>query len=521
MRTISGFVYQVDLFVPTLTVFEHLHLAARLKLDRRTTAEVRRKLVDEILRDVGLTKCANRFIGTSSEEDGKLNLSGGERKRLSVATELLINPALLFCDEPTTGLDSFTALKVMTIMKKMTEQRGKTIICSIHQPSEKILNLFHQIILLYDGNVAFSGTTGDALEFFQSIGYYYNKEQNPGDYLVKSVSVVPGCESESIDKVAEICYKFERSRYAKYVYERIELETKQTEKLDRLEKIDHISWLFKFYLITYREVLNSIRDSSIQYILILKRVVIAVLIGASLRKPEILDQASVQSMKGILFVCGNQNFLPSLYVALNHFPRKMPMFMREYSNNMNTPLIFYLSNFISLIPGLLFDPILFTVIAYSLLGLPNNWFAVLVIMTVNILVFFTSASYGILVSLLAPNNLTIAETFILMVRTFFYIFCGVVMNIRTIPVIFLWIRYTSWVTYAFECVMIVYFEDVKYIRCSKAADVPCLRNGQEVLNSIGFDSDNLQRNVIIMCCIYLVLHLLSFITLRIKLYLGR
>ena len=169
-----------------------------MKLDRRISATKRREIIDELLSDVGLTKCKDSSIGSASFGTDKVrpvprslgqrhcsvtlktyadlsdkitffqvNLSGGEQKRLSVATELLTDPSLLFCDEPTTGLDSFSALKLISVMKDMTSHKNKTIICSIHQPNEQIFSLFHQVILLYDGRIAFSGSPETAVDFFK------------------------------------------------------------------------------------------------------------------------------------------------------------------------------------------------------------------------------------------------------------------------------------------------------------------------------------------------------------------
>ncbi|XP_065217139.1 protein scarlet-like [Planococcus citri] len=518
MKKISGFVYQDDLFVPTLTASEHLHLVARIKLDKKITTKHRKALINEILKDVGLTECANRFIGTSTDDDGQLNLSGGERKRLSVATELLINPALLFCDEPTTGLDSYSALKVMTVIRNMINQGGKTIICSIHQPSAKILDLFHQIILLHDGKIAFCGSIENALEFFQSIGYFYNKKQNPADYFLKSLSVVPERELEFSRKAAEICLKFQESQYSKMICEQTEEESGRIEKLSGLEKIEYISWFQKFQLITYREVLSAKRNPSKLCINIIRRIAFALFVGFCVKKSTITNQESIHSMKGLLFVIENQNFFPYFYTAINHFPKKMPLFLREYSNDMNTPLIFYLSSIISLIPGLLLDSILFTVIAYVMLDLRKNWFAFFVTIMANILNSNLSVSFGIMASL-ATNNFHISDTLALLLGTCFYPFTGMVMNIRSIPAIFLWIRYFSWLTYAFECVLIVYFEGVEHIECSKTeVGAQCLKNGQEVLHSMGFDSANLRGNIITMSCMYLIFQLLSFIALKIRLY---
>lgn len=79
--------------------------------------------------------------------------------------QLLTDPPLLFCDEPTTGLDSYSAQKIVKIMNTMAA-RGKTILCTIHQPSSEIFNMFNQVILLADGRIAFIGSTADAIQFF-------------------------------------------------------------------------------------------------------------------------------------------------------------------------------------------------------------------------------------------------------------------------------------------------------------------------------------------------------------------
>jgi ABC-type multidrug transport system ATPase subunit len=83
----------------------------------------------------------------------------------SVCSQLLTDPALLFCDEPTTGLDSFSAQKIVNMMETMATQ-GKTVLCTIHQPSSEVFSLFHELILLVDGRIAFMGSSENALKFF-------------------------------------------------------------------------------------------------------------------------------------------------------------------------------------------------------------------------------------------------------------------------------------------------------------------------------------------------------------------
>ncbi len=92
-------------------------------------------------------------------------ISGGERRRLAFACELLTDPNLLFCDEPTSGLDSYMAMILVESMRELAN-RGKTIICTIHQPSSEIFEKFDRLCLLAEGKLAYIGPTANAPQFF-------------------------------------------------------------------------------------------------------------------------------------------------------------------------------------------------------------------------------------------------------------------------------------------------------------------------------------------------------------------
>jgi ABC-type multidrug transport system ATPase subunit len=94
-----------------------------------------------------------------------IGISGGEMKRLSFASELITNIELLFVDEATSGLDSYMALNVVECMRKLTEQ-GKTIICTIHQPSSEIFEMFDNLCLMAQGRIAYIGSSREAENFF-------------------------------------------------------------------------------------------------------------------------------------------------------------------------------------------------------------------------------------------------------------------------------------------------------------------------------------------------------------------
>lgn len=127
-----------------------------MKIDSRYRRVARSQKIDVLLLDLGLIELKNSKLST---------LSNGEWKRVSLAVQLLTEPKILFCDEPTTGLDSYSATVVIDALKNIAS-KGRIVICSLHQPASGLLDHFHKIYLLAAGNVAFQGSLSEAIAFF-------------------------------------------------------------------------------------------------------------------------------------------------------------------------------------------------------------------------------------------------------------------------------------------------------------------------------------------------------------------
>jgi ABC-type multidrug transport system ATPase subunit len=124
------------------------------------------KLVNTMLENLNLTGCADVMIG------GPLikGIRGGQRKRTSVGVELVTNPKLVFLDEPTSGLDSNSALSCVKLLKSIAK-RGTTVLCTIHQPSSEVFELFHNVILMKDGRIMWQGPVDGVVAGFSNLGY--------------------------------------------------------------------------------------------------------------------------------------------------------------------------------------------------------------------------------------------------------------------------------------------------------------------------------------------------------------
>ena len=169
---------------------------------------------------MNLKKCENTIIGNPN--DGEKGISGGERRRLAFASEIITNPALLFCDEPTSGLDSFMAMSIVESMKKLAQQ-GKTIICTIHQPSSEIFQGFDSLYLMAEGRLAYCGALNSAFDFFSSQGYTCPPNYNPADYYINTLAISPFDKEKCKERVKSICEGFEKSSYNEHLVKDINM----------------------------------------------------------------------------------------------------------------------------------------------------------------------------------------------------------------------------------------------------------------------------------------------------------
>ncbi|VAI86747.1 unnamed protein product [Triticum turgidum subsp. durum] len=153
---ISGYCEQSDIHSPNLTVHESLQFSAWLRLPSNVNSRQRDMFIDEVMDLVELTGLKNAMVGIA----GATGLSAEQRKRLTIAVELVASPSIIFMDEPTTGLDARAAAIVMRTVRK-TVDTGRTVVCTIHQPSIGIFESFDELLLMKrGGQIIYSGSLG-------------------------------------------------------------------------------------------------------------------------------------------------------------------------------------------------------------------------------------------------------------------------------------------------------------------------------------------------------------------------
>ncbi|KAG5892104.1 hypothetical protein JTB14_008073 [Gonioctena quinquepunctata] len=513
----SAYVQQDDMFIACMTVKEHLIFQALVRMDKHISYGQRMKRVEEVLSELALKKCENTAIGRV----GTNGISGGEKKRLAFAAEVLTNPSLMFCDEPTSGLDSFMALNVVQVLKSMA-QTGKTVVCTIHQPSSELYAMFDKLLLMSEGRVAFLGSPEEADLFFRELEAPCPKNYNPADYFIQLLAIVPEREESCRQAILMICNKFERSETGVKIALECATMTKDYEPSDFEMWISNdgvnrykASWCTQFRAVLWRSWLSTMKNPLLVKVRLLQTTMISLIIGAIYYGQKI-NQDGVMNINGVLFIFLTNMTFQNVFAVINVFCSELPLFLREHRNGMYRTDVYFLSKTIAEAPLFTLLPIWFTAVCYFLIGLNSEMPRFYVACGIVTLVANVATSFGYMISCVSTTNsmaLSLGPPLIIP----FLLFGGFFLNVNSIPIYFKWLSYLSWFKYGNEALMINQWENITQIDCPNGNST-CPRNGHVVLQIYNFMEDNLQFDLIALLGLIIGFRLVAYLALLQKTY---
>uniref|UniRef100_A0A0P6HCD3 Protein white n=1 Tax=Daphnia magna TaxID=35525 RepID=A0A0P6HCD3_9CRUS len=519
LARISGYVQQDDLFVPTLTVKEHLQFQALLRMDKYLTYSERMTRVGQVIHELGLTKCENTMIG--NPERGIKGISGGERKRLAFASEVLTNPSLMFCDEPTSGLDSYMAQNIVQVLKNIAST-GKTVVCTIHQPSSEVFALFDRILLMAEGRTAFLGPVSEALSFFSSQGLPCPPNYNPADYYIHTLATVPGQEIESRKKSKEICDAYESSQAGQQILEIVKanrsfkLSESQEFPLDEVnvrKSPYKASWFAQFRAVFWRSLISVLREPAVLRVKAFQTIFISMLI-ALIYQGQTLQYDNVRNIQGALFIFLTNMTFQNVFGVVNVITSELPIFLREHFNGMYRTDIYFLCKTLADLPVYVVFPFIFVTIPYYAIGLNPEAERFFIACGIVILVANVATSFGYMISCLAGSTqvaLAMAAPLIIPLL----LFGGFFLQNGAVPIYFDWMRYISWFMYGNEALSINQWVGVRF------NDTVCpngVCTGEQILKNFDFDPNLFYRDIGGLCGLIVGFRFLAFFALLSKTY---
>ena len=408
LKTIIGYVPQQDIVYDTLSLYDTLRYTAQLRLPEDVTEEEREKAIDNAISMVELQDKKNALIG---------NLSGGQRKRASIAVELLSDPGLLFLDEPCSGLDPGTERSLMETLRRMAD-KGKTIILVTHSTLQ--LKLCDRIVFMgRGGRLCFFGSYHDALHFFKvsNIVDCYEIMNNESE---KWQGIFRKYQSEHEDRVNS---------------------SEQITPPKRKSRRGQLGVLIARYLRL------TVNDRSRWLLLLLLVPIVVILISLVKNGDEFQVDGGLNITRNLMFVLSCSCFFLGMFGSISEISKERTIVRREYMTGLSL-WSYTVSKLVVLGLICLIQSLLITVLFGLMVGHPDPGERLLMppLIEMGITTFLlemASAAMGLLVSALVPKpDLGVTITVVLLMPQI--LFSGLTFDLHGMTDIISWFTVCRW-----------------------------------------------------------------------------
>ncbi|VDD82887.1 unnamed protein product [Mesocestoides corti] len=539
-KCISGYVVQDDILMGTLTVRETLYLAAALRRKQGSTKVETHEKINEILDELGLMKIADNKIGTELIR----GISGGERKRTSIGMEIIADPSVLFLDEPTTGLDAFTAGSVIQTLKSLS-RRGRTIVLSIHQPKYSIYKLFDSLTLMASGRIVYHGPARkEPIQYFSKLGYRCEDHNNPPDFFLDilhgEIKPADSTRDKGDEFDAQSDDSFERMRI---VSERlVSLWTDSTECQNIRNEVlavanrssnatnysnppDGIGYAASFPLqlliVCWRTFIGLLRDPQASIVQTLVYLFFAISMGVVYFGLDTSLESGLQNRSGLFFFATLQVVFVNIG-SIELFLKERALFIHEHSSGYYRVCAYFLAKLIcDVFPTKALPVFFFMPITYWMAGLVpqvGNFFFFELILTLGTI----SASAAAMAVSASVTLFSIANVIISILFVFMMVFGGFLINLNSMPPWLSWLRYFSIFHYTFGGLLVNELTNLEFCPTANKTsptfnDTRKCELGRLYLDNYGYASQttwDMWSNVVGLSGIAIVCFILCYCLLR-------
>lgn len=544
-RKMSCYIMQDDRLLPHLTVYEAMMISANLKLGKDISKSEKKVVIEEIIETLGLSDASNTQAQC---------LSGGQRKRLSIALELVNNPPVMFFDEPTSGLDSSTCYQCLSLLKSLS-RGGRTIICTIHQPSARLFEMFDHLYLLAEGQCIYQGNVSGLVPFLSSMGLDCPSYHNPADYVME---VACGEHGECVHKLVMAvnngkCVNYQHHQAAINAVQTVsndiakespQQETKSesalipngmvkqpnggtvinmpisctTSLLDSAESIEQkvgfpTNSCTQFWILLKRSFLSQIRDMTLTKVRLISHIIVGFLIGAIYY--DIGNEASqVMSNAGCVFFTVMFLMFTAMMPTILTFPTEMSVFVREHLNYWYSVKSYYLARTLADVPFQIVYSVAYVIIVYFITSQPLETNRFMMYLTICVLTALVSQSIGLVIgaALSVESGVFIGPVSSVPI----ILFSGFFVNFDAIPKYLKFLSYVSYVRYSFEGAMIsVYGYNRAKLKCS---DAYChFKSPTKFLEEMSMQDAVFWVDAVALAGFLIILRVIAYFVLRLKL----
>ncbi|KAJ2781473.1 hypothetical protein H4R18_002847 [Coemansia javaensis] len=505
-KRINAYVRQDDLMHPMLTVHETLTYASRLRLpNSQYTSQQKADRVEAVIRQLRLTAARNTRIGDAAVR----GVSGGERKRVSIGTELLTDPRLLFLDEPTSGLDSNSSELVVELVKGISVEHGIATLMTIHQPNARIFNTFDKVILLSQGRIIYFGPTATAIDYFAGLGYQCPIHENPADYFIDLMTLDYRSDetlARSKDQIKALAETFAAN-------EKAAGEDKHLSALAgeaaRAHSLPRNNWFYEYSTLARRDWLNLLRNVPFLAGQLVQSIFMSLLIGFMFFYLK-HDSTSVSNRLGVMFVIVVNATFPVIMPLLSLYYKERDIMIRERSSATYRVTAFYVSKFTTLLPMTFVPNTVFFTGVYFISHLTFDAGKYFIGLATFFCMITVSISYLLLVGS-AVKSMDVGFIVAPVIVTIQLLFGGLFANPASITPVLRWIRWVNPIQYGFS---ILSQNELRGLTFTCTPGRECFETGEQVIAAYSTGRFTIWQNILLLLMLGAVEAVVGYIFLR-------
>ncbi|CRG87425.1 ABC transporter G family member 5 [Talaromyces islandicus] len=519
---ITSYVEQEDSLIGSLTVEETLRFAADLSLPGDVSKDQRRERISTLLQTLGIQQQAKTLVGTPIRK----GISGGQKRRVSIASQLISCPKILFLDEPTSGLDSTASFEVISYAKKLAVANKLIIIASIHQPSTTTFQLFDKLLLLSGGQTCYFGPVASIENYFGKIGFEIPAYTNPAEHLLDLVSYdFHGGSGKTIQIQKAWSQAANNDSTLSNINESIQNPEQQQQQrvLAAEELVSRRPGLISITLsLLHRSWIKSYRDVVAYGIRIFMYMGLAIMMGTVWLRLSTTQESIQPFVNAIFFGSAFMSFMAVAYVPA--FLEDRATFIKERANGLYSATPFIIANFLIGLPFLFLISILFSIVSYWLSNFQPTAKAFFTWVMWLFLDLVAAESLVVLVSSLFPV-FVIALALVAFANGLWMSVGGFLVSPTILNPFWKYVfHYIDYQAYVFQGMMINEFKDRVYscgsdCQCMYQTDLAaqCQIRGTGVLDTYGYNSEtNTGKWVGILVGIIAVYRLFGWMALYVR-----
>ncbi|KAJ5195417.1 uncharacterized protein N7498_008855 [Penicillium cinerascens] len=517
----TSYVEQEDALIGSLTVQETLKFAADLSLPSSVSKRQRMERIRTLLEAFGIQKQANILVGTPIRK----GISGGQKRRVSVASQLITCPKILFLDEPTSGLDSTASFEVMSYAKELARLNNIIIIASIHQPSTTTFQLFDKLLLLSGGRTCYFGPLQDVDTYFRNIGRPIPANTNPAEFLLDVVSSDFSSGKESPQEQVEAIQRaWATSAEANTITRQVSSRARTTDKDVNKVVMEDLARPGPVKITTallHRSFIKSYRDVVAYGIRIVMYLGLAIMMGTVWLRLHPSQEYIQPYVNAIFFGSAFMSFMAVAYVPA--FLEDRANFTKERANGLYGATPFMISNFLIGLPFLFLISILFSIVSYWLSNFRPSADAFFTWVMWIFLDLVAAESLVVLVTAIYPN-FVIALALVAFANGLWMSVGGFLVTPTILNPFWKYVfHYIDYQAYVFQGMMVNEFSKRNYscgdqCQCMYKTDLEdqCQIRGTGVLETYGYATGRTGKWVGILIGIIAVYRLLGWIALLLR-----